>query len=144
MKNFAAEFRDVISLYVKPADELAKILSATDSDDSRTLIHSVFQNQDCLVHISQMNSRIAKLSDDWIQCREHLDPAARDEADEMAAAAKAQAVRLQGLCLIHVQKLQTIHDGLRNNLAEIGKGARYAKGLKLNCNNYPKFIDSSY
>ena len=144
MKNLAAEFRDVFFLYVKSGDELAKILSANDSDDSRTLVHSVLQNQDCLVRISQMNSRISKLSDDWIQCRERLDPAARNEADEMAAAAKAQAVRLQALCLIYVQKLQTIHDGLRNNLVEIGKGARYAKGLKLNRNNYPKFIDSSY
>jgi hypothetical protein len=143
MKNFAAEFRDIFSLYVKLGEQLAKILNTGDANASQNVVHSVLQNKDSLAQISQMNSRITKLSEDWIQCRLQLDPADREEADKMAAAAKAQALRLQELCHIHAQKLQTIHDELKNNLVEIGKGARYAKGLKLYRNNYPKFIDSN-
>ena len=144
MKNFAAEFRNIFSLYVKLGDELSKILNAGDTSDSRALVHSLLQNRNCLTQILQMNSRITKLSDDWVQCRPHLNLADREEADKMAADAKAQALRLQELCLTHVKRLQAVHDELRQNLSELGKGARYAKELKLTLGNYPKFIDSNY
>ncbi|HTY60965.1 MAG TPA: hypothetical protein VMG30_01785 [Acidobacteriota bacterium] len=144
MKNFAAEFRDVFSLYIKLGEELSKLLSAGDANNSSALVHSLLENKNCLAQISQMNARIAKLSDDWTQCRPHLKSADREEADRMAAAAKAQALRLQELCLAHIQKLQAFHDGLKAKLVELGKGVRYAKGLKLTQGNYPKFIDSSY
>jgi hypothetical protein len=144
MNNFAAEFRDIFSLYAKLGEQLSEILKTSDGHASQSMVHSILHNSDSLAQISQMNSRIAKLCEDWNQCRLQLDPADREEADHMAAAAKAQALRLQELCHIHAQKLQTIHDELKHNLTEIGKGARYAKGLKSYRNNYPKFIDSSY
>ena len=144
MKNFAAEFRDIFSLYVKLGEELSKILNTGEANDSQTMVRSLLKNNDRLMQISQMNSRIAKLSDDWMECRLHLAPAEREEADKMAAAAKDQALRLQELCRTHIQKLQDVHNKLKNNLQELGKGARYARGLKLTQSNYPKFIDSSY
>lgn len=143
MTNFASEFRDVFSLYVKLGNEFSRLLNISDADDSGTAVHAILQNKDSLTRISQMNSRISSLSDDWNQFRLHLDAADREEADTMAAAAQTQALRLQQLCRIHAQKIQSIHDKLRNNLAEIHKGARYAKGLKPHSHNYPKFIDSS-
>ncbi len=91
-----------------------------------------------------MNLQIAELASDWARRRPQMDPATRHEADEMATAARAQAVRLQELCRSHTCKLQAIHDDIRNSLVEIGKGARFAKVLKPIQHNYPKFIDSRY
>lgn len=144
MKNFAAEFRSLASFYSKLAEEVTTILDADDSKDGQTLVKSTLQNRECLERVPQMNLRIAELSNDWSQCRQQLDPAIRHESDAMASAAKAQAVRLQELCSIHTCKLQSIHDDIRNNLAEIAKGARFAKVLKPTQHNYPKFIDSRY
>jgi hypothetical protein len=144
MNDFAAAFRDISSFYQKLAGNLTKILNSDDSIDSRTLVNSLLQNREYLEQISQLNSRITKLTDDWTQCRQHLPADARNEADDMVAAARAHAVRLEELCRMHIQKLQPIRDELRNNLVELAKGARLAKGLRPSRNNYPKFIDSSY
>jgi hypothetical protein len=90
-----------------------------------------------------MTARIAELSNQWTQSRAKLDPATRNEAYQTIADAKSQAIRLQELCRIHTQKLQAIHDEIRNNLVELAKGACLAKVLKPIQHNYPKFIDSS-
>jgi hypothetical protein len=144
MKNFAAEFRNLSSFYSKLAEDLTKSLEEDEPKVGRALVKSTLQNRKSLEQIPQMNLRIAELSNDWTRLRPQLDPATRNEADEMARAAKAQAVRLQDLCRIHSCKLQAIHDDIRNKLAEIGKGARFAKVLKPIPHNYPKFIDSRY
>jgi hypothetical protein len=144
MKNFAAEFRTLSSFYTKLAEDLNKILKTEDSKDSREIVRSTLQNREFLEQVPKMNARIAELSNDWTRCRVRLDPTTRNEADEMAADAKSQAVRLQELCCMHTQKLQAIHDDIRNSLAELAKGARFARVLKPVQHNYPKFIDSSF
>jgi hypothetical protein len=144
MKNFAAEFRNLSSFYSKLAEDLTKFLNQDEPKVDRALVKSTLQNRESLAQIPQMNLQIAELSNDWMRCRPQLDPATRQEADEMAAAARAQAIRLQKLCRIHTRKLQAIHDDIRNSLVEIGKGARFAKVLKPIQHNYPKFIDSRY
>ena len=144
MKNFTAEFRNLSSFYSRLAEDLTKFLNEDEPKVGRALVQSTLQNRECLEQLPQMNLQIAELSNDWTQRRPQLDPATRREADEMAASARAQAVRLQELCHIHTCKLQAIHDGIRNNLVEIGKGSRFAKVLKPVQHNYPKFIDSSY
>jgi hypothetical protein len=144
MKNFAAEFCNIYSFYSKVAENLTKFLNEDGTKVGWALVKSTLQNRAYLEQISQMNLQIAVLSDDWAQRRPQLDPATRHEADQMATAARAQAVRLQELCRIHTCKLQAIHDDIRNSLVEIRKGARFAKVLKPIQHNYPKFIDSSY
>jgi hypothetical protein len=144
MKNFAAEFRNLSSFYSKLAENLTIFLNEDELKVGRALVKSTLQNRECLDQIPQMNLQIAELSNDWTRRRSQLDPATRREAEEMAAAARAQAVRLQELCHIHACKLRAIHNDIRNNLVEIGKGARFAKVLKPIQHNYPKFIDSRY
>jgi|WetSurMetagenome_2_1015567.scaffolds.fasta_scaffold178093_3 hypothetical protein len=144
MKNFAEEFRNLSSFYTKLAEDLAKIPIADDSKDGSAFVKSTLQKRELLEQIPGMDSRISQLSDDWTKCRAKLDPATQNRADEMAADAKSQAARLQELCRIHTQKLQAIHNEIRNNLVELAKGARFAKVLKPIQHNYPKFIDSSY
>jgi hypothetical protein len=144
MKNFAAEFRNLYSFYSKLAEDLTKFLNEEEPKVGRALVKSTLQNRAYLGQIPQMSLQIAELSKDWARCRPQLDPATRHEADEMASAARAQAVRLQELCRIHTGKLQSIHDDIRNSLVEIGKGTRFAKVLKPIQHNYPKFIDSRY
>jgi hypothetical protein len=142
MKNFAAEFRNLSSFYSKLAEDLTQCLDEEESKVGQALVKATLQNRKCLEQIPQLNLQIAELSNDWTRLRPQLDPATRNEADEMARAAKAQAVRLQELCRIHTCKLQAIHADIRNNLVEIRKGARFAKVLKPIQQNYPKFIDS--
>jgi hypothetical protein len=144
MKNFAEEFRNLSSFYTKLAEDLAKIPISDDSNDGSAFVTSTLQKRALLEQIPGMNSRISQLSDDWTKCRAKLDPATQNRADEMAADAKSQAARLQELCRIHTQKLQAIHNEIRNNLVELAKGARFAKVLKPIQHNYPKFIDLSY
>jgi hypothetical protein len=144
MKNFAAEFRNLSAFYSKLAEDLTKILNEDEPKVGRALIKSTLQKRECLEQIPQMNLQIAELSNDWTRCRPQLDPAARHEADAMAAAAGTQAIRLRELCRIYACKLQAIRDDVRNSLVEIGKGTRFAKVLKPVQHNYPKFIDSRY
>jgi hypothetical protein len=144
MNNLADEFRDVFNLYIKLGEELTGIMDVDDSKDAQVLIKSILQNRDCLERITQMNSRVMQLSDNWAKCRNHLDPESRSEACDLAAAAKAQAVRLQELCRVQTEKLQRVRDDLGKNLAEIGKGSQFLKSIKPVKNNYPKFVDSLY
>jgi len=144
MKNFAAEFRNLSDFYSELAEDLNDILNADESKDSRDLVQSTLQNRMRLEKLPQMSLRVAELSNQWTQCSPQLDPATRSEADTMAAAAKAQAARLQELCRIHTGRLQAIHDDIRHSLVEIAKGARFAKVLKPTQHNYPKFIDSNF
>ena len=144
MKNFAAEFCDLSAFYTKLAEDLAKTLDADDAQDSRVLVESTLRHRELLDRVPTMSPSISELTKDWSLCRAELDPAARREAEEKAADAKSQAVRLQELCRIHILKLQAIHDEIRRNLAELAKGARFAKVLKPVQQNYPKFIDSKY
>jgi hypothetical protein len=144
MKNLVAEFQDVFTLYLQLGEELTRIMNIDDSKDPQALIKAILQNRNCLDRITQMNARVVHLSESWEKCRTHLDPESRNRARNLAEAAKAQAVRLQELCSIQAQKLQTIRDKLGKNLAEIGKGSRYLKSMKPSKSNYPKFIDSMY
>jgi hypothetical protein len=144
MNNFASEFQDVFQLYLKLGEELEKLMDVKDSKDSQALVRFILQNRDCLVRVEQMNSRVRQLSDDWRKCRDKLDPKSRNEARNLAEAARAQAVRLKNLCTIQAQKLETARDKLGKGLAEIGKGTRFLKSIKPIKNNYPKFIDSLY
>jgi hypothetical protein len=144
MNNLADEFRDVFNLYIKLGEELTKIMDVGDSEDPQVLIGSILRNRECLERITQMHSRVAQLSDNWAKCRNHLDPESRSEAHELAAAAKAQAVRLQELCSVQTEKLRRVCDDLGKKLAEIGKGSQFLKSIKPLKNNYPKFVDSLY
>jgi hypothetical protein len=144
MKNFIAEFQDVFTLYLKLGEELTKIINVDDSKDPQALVRAILENRDCLDRIAQMNTRVLHLSDAWQKCRTHLDPESRDKAQNLAEAAKAQAMRLQELCSVKTQKLQTVRDKLGTNLEEIGKGSQYLKSMKPTKSNYPKFIDSLY
>jgi hypothetical protein len=143
MTIFISEFQDVFQGYLALADDLTKIMDVDDSQDPNILVQSTLQNGDCLNQIVQMNSRVLKLTDDW---EKHCanSPHSREEVSKLMEAAKAQAVRLQTLCTIKSQKLQSLRDALGKNLEELGKGAQYLKILKPAKNNYPKFIDSRY
>ncbi len=144
MKNFAVEFHNLSLFYVNLAEDLKRILNSNDPEDNQTLVNSIIQHRETLEKITGMNPKIEELSEDWARCRPKLEPADRDKADEMASYAKSHAVLLQELCRIHTQRLQSIHDQIRNGLMELGKGARFAKVLKPARHNYPKFIDSCY
>ena len=144
MTNLADEFRDVFSLYIRLGKELTRIMDVGDSKDPQVLVNSILQNRDCLERITQMNSRVVQLSENWAKCRNHLDPESRSEAHNLAAAAKAQAARLQELCSVNTEKLRRVRDDLGKNLAEIGKGSQFLKSIKPVRNNYPKFVDSLY
>ena len=144
MNTLAAEFQEVFHLYLKLGEELTKILNAGDSKDPQVLAKSILQNCDCLARIEQMNSRVIQLSGEWQKCRGILDAKSRNEIQNVADAAKAQAVRLREGCSIHVQKLQIARDKLGKDLAELGRGTRFLKSIKHIKNNYPKFIDSLY
>jgi hypothetical protein len=142
MKNFAAEFRALSAFYTKLAEDINKTLITEDSQNSNAIVKAALQHRELLEQIPRMEARIAELANDWVHSRIKLDPAARTEADAMAADAQSQALRLHQLCSIHTQKLQAIHDEIRHDLAELAKGSRFAKVLKPVQHNYPKFIDS--
>jgi hypothetical protein len=144
MTIFISEFQDVFQGYLTLADDLTKIMDVDDSQDPHILVQSILQNCDCLNRIDQMNLRVLKLTDDWEKHCADSDQCSREEASKLIEAAKAQAVRLQILCTIKSQKLQSLRDVLGKNLEELGKGAQYLKSLKPAKNNYPKFIDSRY
>jgi hypothetical protein len=144
MKDLITEFQDVFTLYLKLSEELTKVLNADDTQDPRVLVKSVLQNRHCLDRIAQMNSHVVHLSDSWKKCRAHLDPDSRKKIRDLTEAARAQAARLQELCCVQAQKLQTARDELGEKLGEMGKGARYLNSMKPVKHNYPKFIDSLY
>jgi hypothetical protein len=144
MKNLVSEFQDVFTLYLKLGEDLTKIMSIDDSMDPNAFVKAVLQNRNSLERISQMNSRVMQLSEAWGKCRETMPPETREMVHSLVEAAKTQAKRLQELCGIHARKLQVVRDKLGDNLAELGKGARYLKSMKPSKNNYPKFIDSLY
>ena len=144
MNSLVAEFREVFSLYIKLGDEITRVMNVDDSKDPQGLVNSILQNRECLERITQMHSRVVQLSDAWDKCRNRLDPESREEAHNLAAAARAQAVRLQELCSARTEKLRRIRDELGKNLAEIEKGSQFLKSLKPVKNNFPKFVDSHY
>ena len=144
MNHLADQFRDIFNLYIKLGEELTRIMDVGDSKDPQVLVESILQNRDCLERIAQMNSRVVQLSENWANCRNNLDPESRSETHNLAAAAKAQAVRLQELCGVNTEKLRRVRDDLGKNLAEIGKGSQFLKSIKPVRNNYPKFVDSLY
>jgi hypothetical protein len=144
MEKLTAEFREVFSLYIKLGDEITRIMDVDGSKGPHVLVNSVLQNRECLERIAEMNSRVVQLSDAWEKCRNRLDPETRKEAHNLAAAARAQAIRLQELCAAGAEKLRNIRDELGKNLAEIGKGSQFLKSIKPVKNNYPKFVDSHY
>jgi hypothetical protein len=144
MTNLASEFRDVCNLYARLGEELASITATDDALGSQALIQSILDNRDCLDRIAQMQSRIMQLSEDWKKVRPYLDSELRDETQDLAAAARAQVLRLQELCATQIQKLEQTRDSLGRNLSELGKGTQFLKSIKPANSNYPKFIDSLY
>ena len=144
MKNLISEFQDVFTLYLKLGEDLTKIMSIDDSKDPHAFVKAVLQNRTSLERIAQMNSRVMQLCDAWRNCQAQMDQGTREKIHALADASKSQAKRLQELCGTHARKLQILRDKLGDNLAELGKGARYLNSMKPPKNNYPKFIDSLY
>jgi hypothetical protein len=144
MSAIAAEYQEVFQLYLRLGKELTKIMGIDDAKNPQFFVESILANRDYMTRIEQLNSRVLQLSEDWERYRTSVDLEAEDQIRELAAAARAQAVRLKELCSIHAQKLQIIRDKLEKDLAEIGKGTEYLKSVKPIKNNYPKFIDSLY
>jgi hypothetical protein len=144
MNALAAEFQDVFKFYLRLTQDFAGILDENNSQNPQQLIESILRNRDSLTRIEQMNARIMQLSDTCDKCRVNLDLKSRKEIDNLAQAAKAQAIRLKELCGIHAQKIQATRDDLGRRMAEIGKGAQFLESIKPIRNNYPKFIDSRY
>ena len=144
MKDLISEFEDVLTLYSRLGEELTRILEIGDSKDARLLVKAVIENRDCLDRVTQMNSRVMRLSDAWAKCRAELDPETRDKVCKLAEASKAQAAHLQSLCTIRAQRLQTVREKLGRDLAELGKATRYLTSMKPRKGNYPKFVDTLY
>jgi uncharacterized coiled-coil DUF342 family protein len=144
MNNLLSEFRDLLAVYHDLGDKLAQIVQVDVAEDSQALPRSILQNRDCIERITQMNARVAQLTDRWKKCRKQLDSTTNDETRKLVDAVKAQVVRLQKMCSINAEKLLVTRNNLENHLAEIGKGSQYLKSLKPANNNYPKFIDSMH
>ncbi len=142
MTDLISEFRDIIALYLKIGEELAKILQVDDSRDPQALVQAILKHRDCLDQITQMSSRVKAASDSWKMCGSHLDSKSRDETRDLAETAHAHVARLKALCDIHAEKLKIARGRLEKSLAEINQGSRYLRSLKPVKNNYPKFIDS--
>lgn len=144
MHKLASEFHEVLHLCIRLVEDLARIMNVDESKDPQALVKSILENQSCLLQIQKMNSRVLNLHKIWEQCRRDLDPATCEEIRKSYNAASAQALRLQEICGLQVQRVQARRDYLAKELAEIGNGTRYLKALKPAKNNYPKFIDSAY
>jgi hypothetical protein len=144
MHTLAAEYQDIFKLYLRLSQDLAKIMEERDSQNPHYFVESILRNRDNLARIEQMNARVLQLSNNYEKCRADLDPESRDEIQNMAQAAKTQAIRLKELCSIHAQKIQATQDKVGDRLAEIAKGSQCLQSIKPIKNNYPKFIDSRY
>jgi hypothetical protein len=144
MNVLATEYQDVFSLYLRLSQDLTEIMDENNSQNPQQLIESILRNRDSLSRIEQMNSRIVQLSDAFAQCRAELDLKSQEEIQNLAQAAKAQAIRLKELCSIHAQKIQATRDKLGRRISGIGKGSQFLNSIKPIKNNYPKFIDSLY
>jgi hypothetical protein len=142
MTDFAAEFRDITSIYENLEAALSGILNADISNEGQSFLEATIQHRGDLEQLMLMDLRIQRLIQDWPQHRMRLDPDARQEVEAMISAAKIRAIRLQEICRTYTKRLQSIHDGIRDNLLEVSKGARFARSLKPLQQNYPKFIDS--
>jgi len=144
MNALASEYQDVFKQYLRLSHELAEIMEENQSQNDRELIESILRNRDSLVRIQQMNSRIEQLTDICNKFRSDLDLESQKQLQNLAQAAKAQAIHLKELCHIHAQKMQAAKDLLGRRLAEVGKGSQFLGSIKPIKNNYPKFIDSQY
>lgn len=142
MRDFVAEFQELNSLYHKLGAELAEEMNAVNANDPHSLVGSVLRCRDRFVRIEQMNTRVLQLAADWEKSRSRLDSKTRDEAQSLAAAAKAHALQLKELFNSYVQKIEPHRENLKKRLSEICKGARYLKSVKPIKSNYPKFVDS--
>lgn len=144
MHTLAAEFQDVLRLYVKLAEDLAGIVDVDEAKDPQALVKSILNNRECLTQIQAVNARILRLYGIWEKGQGSYDPATCEEIRGYAQAAKAHALRLQDMCGIQAQRVQLRRDQLAKQIQEIGNGARYLKMLNPVQTNYPKFIDSAY
>jgi hypothetical protein len=138
----AAEFEEAILTYKRLGKDLSQILCMPESQNCRTLIHSILNNKRCLSEIEMMNSRIAQLSKKWIICREKLDRQTREEISKLVEATKMEAMKLNQLCNLAIEKITKAKVEMKEGIKEAGKGAQFLQSVKPIKNNYPKFIDS--
>jgi hypothetical protein len=144
MIPLAEELKKLHQLYINLGRELNRALSASDMDSSPALIKSTLDNRSRLGEIEAMNVRIGRLADSWAESRGDLSSECNNEIRDLMTAISAQAVQLQTLCNVRVQKLTSVRDLLGKELAEIEKSTRYLNSMKPAKQNYPKFIDSFY
>ncbi len=141
MENFETEFKSISRNYREVAAMLVH-LTETDAEQSSNLAKSILDNQDCLDRIDKMHAQVIQISSRWKKDRAKTDAKRWEEIDRLADDALQQAVRLNQLCAITVDKLQSAKDQCSAELIEIGKGARFVKSAIPSRNNFPKFIDS--
>jgi len=144
MHYLVQEFQDLVKRYQDLGKELSGVLEGTDSGNPQVLVQSILQNRDCLSRIIQIDVQVQQLSGDWQKTAPQLDSNMRLQVRALADAAKAQAVRLKGLCGAYAEKIENARGQLGKELAEIGRGSQYLQSVKPIKGNYPKFIDSVY
>ena len=144
MDNIAAEFRDVLNLYVRLTADLARIADAGSSeDDPQALIQSILDNRSCLTDIQQLNKRLTQLYGAWKDKEESVGLSAADEIHCVVDDVREQMLQLEKLCGFGMRKVEERRKQLTDELTKVGKGSRYLKLLNPAQENHPKFIDSA-
>jgi len=141
MENFENEFKSISQIYCEVSNVISRF-AEMDASQSSCLAKSILENRDCFDRIDRMHSRVIQLSSRWKKDRNKTDAKRWEEIDRLADDALKQAVRLNQLCSITVNRLQAAKDEIGTELTEVGKGARFLKSAAPAQNNYPKFIDS--
>jgi len=143
MNELAAEFRNLLNIYVRLSSDLSRISDAGQSDeDPQALIQSILDNRSCLTEIQQLNTRMTKLYSAWKNKEADVSLVAGDEIRSVVADVLLQLKQLEKTCNLGTQKVEARRKQLSEELANVGKGNRYLKLLSPR-ENYPKFIDSA-
>ena len=142
MNELAAEFRNLLNIYVRLSSDLSRISDAGQSDDDpQALIQSILDNRSCLTEIQQLNTRMTKLYSAWKNKEADVNLVDGDEIRSVVADVLLQLKQLEKTCNLETRKVEARRKQLSEELTNVGKGTRYLKLLSPR-ENYPKFIDS--
>jgi hypothetical protein len=143
MHALAVEYQEILNRYFKLTEVLKQIFGVDEAGDPQALIRSIVENQDWLMEIRQLDSRVLELSKRLERCREELGSADCEQIEGFSNTVNAQALHIRELCRLQEQRVQSRREQLAKELREIGNGTRYLKVIKPTKTNFPKFIDST-
>ena len=144
MNKLVQEFRDMLGLYVKLADELTRISDVGNSEeDPQAFIQSILNNRSSLAEIQELNKRLALLYGAWKDKEAKLSLSVNNEIRGIVDNVWEQMHVLEDLCSLGVRQIEARRKQLADDLMNVGKESRYLEMLNPIKENHPKFIDSS-